>query len=182
VSGAWYIPPRADLETIPKPSRVKGDRWGYCGIAAISAATAVPPLKVLQAIPDWPGYTPMRMVLSTLEKLGFGFRRVLVPKDAQRQWPTFEGGFPSTVAIGRIYWGEGKWADSHYVVFRWPPDHPWPYWYDNALKKDEQSFMDGWAHSSLITFEEVYGACRDCHAINPEVRLKSLYFVIRRAG
>ncbi len=106
-----YVPPYNELLQIPKPARAKGERWGFCGIAAMSAATGTPPLKVHSLIPDWPGYTPSRTIKATLDKLGYGSLRVLVPKEQQRQWPGYRVTYPSQTALGRIYFGEGKYAN-----------------------------------------------------------------------
>lgn len=163
----FYIPPLKELKAIPKPARVKGDRWGYCGIAAISAAISVPPLDVYKAIPDWHGYTPSRMIIKTLKEFGFECLRTLVPKEAQRQWPHLAEQKPSSIALGRVYYGEGKYADSHWVCFKWGFS-PNPMLYDNALASLSE-FGERWIFTKLITF------------FAAPAKLKSLYFVRRYA-
>ena len=159
----FYIPPLKELNAIPKPSRVKGG--GYCGIAAMSAAISIPPLDIYEAIPDWPGYTPSRMIIKTLNAFGFECIRTLVPKQKQRQWPHFidEKPSPSVIALGRIYYGEGKFADSHWICFK-RGFTPNPMLYDNALASLSE-FGERWIPTADITF---YGE---------PAKLKSLYFV-----
>lgn len=161
-----YIPLYSDLQQIPKPGRVKGDRWGFCGIAAMSAATGVPPLTVHSLIPDWPGYTPSRMIVATLDKLGYDCRRVLVQRDQQRQWPKYRVTYPSQTALGRIYFGEGKFADSHWFTLHWDVQDTGapPMIYDNAAEE----FRHKWGWTAQWEF---HGA---------PVKLKSLYFVVKR--
>ncbi len=162
-----YVPPYNELLQIPKPARAKGDRWGFCGIAAISAAIGVPPLEVYKAMPDWPGYTPSRMIVSTLDRFGYNCNRVLVPRDEQRQWPRYRVTYPSHTALARIYFGEGKFANSHWFVFHWDVQDPGvpPMIYDNAIEiwRAEWGWTGGY---------EFY---------NLPAKLKSLYFVIRKS-
>lgn len=161
-----YVPPYNDLLQIPKPARVKGERWGFCGIAAMSAAIGVPPLDVHRAIPDWPGYTPSRTIVATLDKFGYDCRRILIPRDEQRQWPRYRVTYPSQTALARIYFGHGKWADSHWFTLHWDVRDTGapPMIYDNAAEE----FRHKWVWLGGYEFHE------------EPVRLKSLYFVIKR--
>lgn len=163
-----YIPPLSELDQIPKPARVKGDRWGYCGIAAISAAIGISPLIIHKSIPDWPGYTPSRMIKDILKNFGYSCVREIVPKLFQRTWPQFPIHKPSWTALGRIYFGEGKWADSHWVCFKWCPQNPdddlplhYAGLYDNAFRLEE------WFDTHHLEFYS-----------NPAA-LKSLYWIIK---
>ncbi|MBA4349505.1 MAG: hypothetical protein C0415_05915 [Thermodesulfovibrio sp.] len=173
----FYIPPLRELESIPKPARVKGDRWGYCGIAAISAAISIPPLDVYKAIPNWPGYTPSKMIIKTLNEFGFECLRTLIPKKDQRQFPRFTEAYPSSVALGRIYWGEGKFVDSHWICFKWRSNLPstdmsiwaapdlYPMLFDNGLASLPE-FGERWISTTMLSF---WGE---------PVKIKSLYFVM----
>lgn len=163
-----YVPPYTELQQIPKPARVKGERWGFCGIAAMSAAIGIPPLEVHKAIPDWPGYTPSRMIVATLDGFGYDCRRVLVPRDEQRQWPLYRVTYPSQTALARIYFGVGKWADSHWFTLNWErkANDCYPLVYDNA----HEVFRAGWQWTGAWEFHD------------EPVKLKSLYFVIRRSS
>ncbi|MEW6115630.1 MAG: hypothetical protein AB1553_01860 [Nitrospirota bacterium] len=160
-----YVPDRQELNSIKKPAKVKGNRWGFCGIAAMSAAIGIAPLKICDSIPDWPGYTPSRMLIETLAKFGYDCRRILIPKLEQQMWPLYQAGHPSKIAIGRIYWSEGKYADSHWICFNWSMeslDDPYPGLYDNT-------FYDGWWDTRHLKF----------YIENRTAKLKSLYFVIK---
>ncbi len=169
-----YVPPWTELQQIPKPARVKGERWGFCGIAAMSAATGVPPLTIHSMIPDWPGYTPSRTIIATLDKLGYDCKRVLLPKDVQQKWPGWSTDYPSGTALGRIYFGEGKFANSHWFTLHWknhdlegslPAPGMDPMVYDNA----DDNFRHKWQNSWGWNFWPA------------PVKLKSLYFVIRKS-
>ncbi len=161
-----YVPPYNELLQIPKPKRVKGERWGFCGIAAMSAAIGVPPLEVHKAIPDWPGYTPSRMIIATLDKFGYDCRRVLVPRDEQRKWPRYRVTYPSQTALARIYFGEGKWANSHWFTLHWDIQDAGapPMIYDNAAEE----FRHKWGWTGRWCFHD------------EPVKLKSVYFVIKK--
>ncbi len=161
-----YVPPYNELLQIPKPTRVKGERWGFCGIAAMSAATSVPPLTVHSLIPDWPGYTPSRMIVATLDRLGFDCRRVLVQRDQQRQWPGYRVTFPSRTALGRIYFGEGKFVDSHWFTLQWQERFGnvllYPHIYDNAdeTSREQWIFTEGWNFwPDPVRLKSLYFAC-----------------------
>ena len=152
-----YAPPLHELEQIKRPKGAPAN-WGYCGIAAMSAATSISPLELFRSIPDWRGYTPSRMVIKTLERFGYGVERRVVPKENQRRWP-FQLHL-SRIALGRVYFSDGKYADSHWICFYWEPPDYMPFLFDNR-------FLEGrWRHTFLLGFY-------------PEpARLKSLYFVV----
>ncbi len=156
-----YTPPRSELALIQKPKGAAKE-WGSCGIAAISAATGVPPLDVLAAMPGWPGYTSSKMIIKTLEDLGFGCTRRLVPKTEQKIWPTLNDSFPSKIALGRIYWGEQKHDGSHWICLKWFAGKT-PLFYDSLFENN------GWYSTDDISHY-------------PGAFLKSLYFITKGTG
>ncbi len=156
-----YAPPIAELDKIQKPKGARPN-WGYCGIAAMSAATGINHLEILEAIPEWPGYTPSRMVIKTLEQFGYKVERILIPKDKQASWPAYMPEYPSRVALGRIYYGDGKYSDSHWICFRWVNGG----WIHRILLYDNLFRHDCWFN--------VVGKC----FYRPPTKLKSLYFVV----
>lgn len=156
-----YAPPLHELEQIKRPKGAPAN-WGYCGIAAMSAATSISPLELVRSIPDWRGYTPSRMVIKTLERFGYGVERRVVLKNAQRLWPIWRNEYPSYIALGRIYYDSGKYADSHWICFYWAYgyDVVRPFLYDNNFQ-DEQ-----WRDTLSLDFYDA------------PTKLKSLYFVV----
>lgn len=102
------------------------------------------------------------MVIDIFLKFGYSCKRILIPKNEQRIWPVFKSDYPSKIALGRIYFGEGKYADSHWIVFWWIEDsYKEPLLYDNAFR--EERMFDT---RKIVFYDE-------------PVKLKSLYFINR---
>jgi hypothetical protein len=112
-------------------------------------------------MPGWRGFTPSKLLTATLDKLGYGCTRRIVPQKAQQGWPVGDG--PS-VAVGRLYWGEGRFAGSHWVCFFFPEGHQPPLLYDNSFQ-DEM-----WRDTAKLQF---YAS---------PTKLKSLYWLERKEG
>lgn len=159
-----YAPPVHELEQITRPKGAPAE-WGYCGIAAMSSVTGIPPLEIYNKIPDWKGYTPSRTIIQTLTELGYEVNRALVKKPFQRKWPSlleYPSVFKTDMALGRIYFGEGKYAGSHWICFYWHESPSYPYLYDNCYQDEK------WRNTTCLEFYE------------EPIRLKSLYFVKRK--
>lgn len=156
-----FVPFINELEQIPKPIKTRRG-WGYCGIAAMSAATGIPPLTIYNKIPNWPGYTPSYMIKATLKEFGYTYIRELVAKYSQRAWPCRISDSP-LVALGRLYFGDGKYASSHWICFRWTPTDMFPGLYDSALN------IECWIPTGHWDVRDYF--------MENSTKLKSLYFI-----